>query len=240
MGRNNPKLMTTYSILTEEVLLDFCEKFHIPANYHPVVPNANVCIMGFPEGKVGVYTRFFEFCNYRVPMSLLLSELLAFYNLHISQLSVLGAAKASHFEISCRAHGIIPTVPLFRVFYIPHLQDGWVSFVKRRGRDVPQLYSKRLESVKDWKDRFFWIDERFLGFPVAWHDEQFDERYTDMPGADTYSQLDVETLATHQTEINRLPEELLCVVGLSRNYTLGDDLYPTFSHNDRGENLISL
>ncbi|GJU36213.1 gypsy type transposase [Tanacetum coccineum] len=35
------------------------------------------------------------------------------YRIHISQLSVIGAAKVSHFEILCRVHGFEPTVGLF-------------------------------------------------------------------------------------------------------------------------------
>ncbi|GJT92415.1 hypothetical protein Tco_1081260 [Tanacetum coccineum] len=66
-----------------------------------------------PTGKIGVYTRFFEYANFRLPLSTFLVNVLRHYHIHISQLSVIGAAKVSHFEILCRVHGFEPTVGLF-------------------------------------------------------------------------------------------------------------------------------
>nr|GEW36656.1 transposase (putative), gypsy type [Tanacetum cinerariifolium] len=43
-------------------------------------------------------------------------------------LSVIGAAKVSHFEILCRVHGFEPTVGLFRFFYMNSKNKGWMSF----------------------------------------------------------------------------------------------------------------
>ncbi|GJS93617.1 hypothetical protein Tco_0800585 [Tanacetum coccineum] len=66
-----------------------------------------------PTGKIGVYTRFFEYANFRLPLSTFLVNVLIHYHIHISQLSVIGAAKVSHFEILCRVHRFEPTVGLF-------------------------------------------------------------------------------------------------------------------------------
>ncbi|GKB49440.1 hypothetical protein Tco_0900193 [Tanacetum coccineum] len=44
-----------------------------------------------------------------------------------------------------------------------------------------------------------------------------------MPSADSYSTADMTTLNTRRTPIQKQPEALLCLVGLSRNYFLGDD-----------------
>nr|GEX63650.1 hypothetical protein [Tanacetum cinerariifolium] len=65
-----------------------------------------------------------------------------------------------------------------------------------------------------------------------------------MPAANTYSRADAAVLNTRQTPIKKQPETLLCLVELSRRYFLGDDVYPTFLHdNDQGRygsfNLIS-
>ncbi|GKD87309.1 hypothetical protein Tco_1358463 [Tanacetum coccineum] len=55
---------------------------------------------------------------------------------------------------------------------------------------------------------------------------------------------DVALLNTRRTPIQRQPELLLCLVGLSRRYFLGDDVYPTFLYDDGREmdlfNLISV
>ncbi|GJS63820.1 hypothetical protein Tco_0678384 [Tanacetum coccineum] len=58
------------SEITDEELREFTSEYYIPFALHPVVPAASASIADFPEGKVGVYTRFFEFANQRVPLSL--------------------------------------------------------------------------------------------------------------------------------------------------------------------------
>ncbi|GJT35326.1 hypothetical protein Tco_0925745 [Tanacetum coccineum] len=64
-----------------------------------------------------------------------------------------------------------------------------------------------------------------------------------MPVAGSYSPEDVVVLNTRRTPIQKQPEALLCLVGLSRRYFLGDDVYPTFLNDDDREmdlfNLIS-
>nr|GEU66132.1 hypothetical protein [Tanacetum cinerariifolium] len=62
-----------------------------------------------------------------------------------------------------------------------------------------------------------------------------------MPAAGTYSVEAVRALDTHRTPIQKQPEMLLCLVGLSRIYYLGDEVYLTFLHdNDRDMDLFSL
>ncbi|GKC15745.1 hypothetical protein Tco_1012527 [Tanacetum coccineum] len=64
-----------------------------------------------------------------------------------------------------------------------------------------------------------------------------------MPPAGSYSALDVTTLNTRHTPIQKQPKLLLCLVGISRRYFLGDDVYPAFLYDDDREmdlfNLIS-
>ncbi|GJS95904.1 hypothetical protein Tco_0802872 [Tanacetum coccineum] len=147
---------------------------------------------------------------------------------------MIGAAKVSHFEINCRVLNIIPTVNLFRIFYISSFNSGWMSFSKRPGKNTPQCYTKPLDSLKNWNNRFFWVDERVFPTVVAWRTAASKD---DRSAANTYSTVDVATLDTHRTPIQKLPEELLCLVGLSRNYFLNDDEYPIFlNDNDQGGN----
>ncbi|GJS73446.1 hypothetical protein Tco_0706287 [Tanacetum coccineum] len=65
----------------------------------------------------------------------------------------------------------------------------------------------------------------------------------EMPSIDSHSALDVATLNTRRTHFKKQPELLLCLVGLSQRYFLGDDVYPTFLNDDDREmdlfNLIS-
>nr|GEX33373.1 hypothetical protein [Tanacetum cinerariifolium] len=63
----------------------------------------------------------------------------------------------------------------------------------------------------------------------------------EMPARDTYSAEAVTILNTHCTPIQKQPEALLCLVGLSRRYYPGDDVYPTFLHDDdRDMDLFNL
>nr|GEX04555.1 putative transposase (putative), gypsy type [Tanacetum cinerariifolium]GEX15863.1 putative transposase (putative), gypsy type [Tanacetum cinerariifolium] len=62
-----------------------------------------------------------------------------------------------------------------------------------------------------------------------------------MPAESTYSIEVVRALDTHRTPIQKQPEMLLYVVGISRRYYLGDEVYPTFLHDDdRDMDLFNL
>nr|GEY79800.1 hypothetical protein [Tanacetum cinerariifolium] len=134
-------------------------------------------IVEFLESKVGVYTKFFELENYHIPISQFIFDILGHYQIHLSQLPVIGAAK---------------------------------------------------------------VDERIFPIVVEWRTNALKHK---MPSADFYSEANVTTLNTHHTPIQKQPEALLCLVGLSQSYFLRDDVYPTFLYDDDRDmdlfNLIS-
>nr|GEY00806.1 transposase (putative), gypsy type [Tanacetum cinerariifolium] len=133
---------------------------------------------------------------------------------------------------------IVPTLSLFRVFYIPSFNLGWMSFSKRSGKNTPQCYTKPLDSLKNWNNRFFWVDECVFPPAVEW---QTNASKDGMPASGTYSVEAVRALDTHRTPIQKQPEALLCLVGISRRYYLEDDVYPTFHYDDDREmGLFSL
>nr|GEZ24007.1 ribonuclease H-like domain, reverse transcriptase, RNA-dependent DNA polymerase [Tanacetum cinerariifolium] len=151
---------------------------------------------------------------------------------------IIGAAKVSHFEINCRILNIAPTLNLFRVFYIPSFNSGWMSFIKRPGKNTPQCYTKPMDSLKNWKNRFFWVDENIFPTVVDWCTSTPKDG---MPAANLYSATDVTSLDTHRTPIQKQPEVLLCLVGLNQRYFLGDDVYPIFlDDDDRAMDLFNL
>nr|GEV27608.1 transposase (putative), gypsy type [Tanacetum cinerariifolium] len=235
MGRDTVQLETAVSTISQEYLLEFTSEYGISEALHPELPGPEDRIVDFPEGMVGVYTKFFEFANFRLPLSQFLFDILGYYQIHLSQLSVIGAAKVSHFEINCRVFNIIPTLSLFRVFYTPSFNSGWMSFSKRPGKNTPQCYTKPLDSLKNWNNRFFWVDERVFPTVVDWRTSAPKDG---MPAENTYSAEAVRTLDTHRTPIQKQPEALLCLVGLNRRYYLGDEVYPTFLHDDDWGGLI--
>ncbi|GKC27297.1 hypothetical protein Tco_1034591, partial [Tanacetum coccineum] len=195
-------------VRVKEYLLEFTSEYGIPESLHPELPGLEEPIVEFLEGKVSVYTKFFEFANYRIPISQFIFDILGYYQIHLSQLSVIGAAKVSHFEINCRVLNIIPTLNLFRVFCVPSYNSGWMSFSKRPGKNTP----KPLNSLKNWNNRFFWVDERIFLTVVEWRTSAPKDK---MPLADSYSAADMTTLDTHRTPIKKQTELLLCLVGLN-------------------------
>nr|GEW93323.1 transposase (putative), gypsy type [Tanacetum cinerariifolium] len=126
------------------VRLKFCYLFVLPSSFVvtyasamlPCIDSTNQTIHEMPAGKIGVYTRFFEYANFRLPLSTFLVNVLKHYRIHISQLSIIGAAKVSHLDIICRVHGFEPTIGLFRCFYVNSKNKGWMSFSKRQEIDL--------------------------------------------------------------------------------------------------------
>nr|GEW82822.1 hypothetical protein [Tanacetum cinerariifolium] len=168
------------------------------AGYPSQLPSPNHTIHEMQVGKIGVYTRFFEYANFRLPLSTFLVDILRHYRINISQLSVIPAAKVSHFEILCRVHNIELTVGLFRCFYVNSKNKGWMSF------------SKRIDS-----DFNFFKDP----FPKS---TEFD--------TDHYA-----VLVAHPAQFQKFSEPFLCLVGMSRYYTLDEETYPRFLHDDGTE-----
>ncbi|GKB91084.1 hypothetical protein Tco_0963356, partial [Tanacetum coccineum] len=105
----------------------------------------------------------------------------------------------------------------------------WMSFSKRPGKNTPQCYTKALNSLKNWNNRFFWVDERVFPTVVDW---RINAPKDEMPVRGSYSAEDVAVLNTRRTPIQKQLEALLCIVGLSWRYFLGDDVYPTFLNDD--------
>nr|GEY49862.1 hypothetical protein [Tanacetum cinerariifolium] len=221
MVRDSVQLETAVNTISHEYLLEFTSEYGIPEMLHPELPGPGDRIVDFPEGKVGVYTRFLEFAKFRLLLSQFLFDVLGYYQIHLSQLSVIGAAKVSHFEINCRVLNIIPTMSLFRVFYTPSFNSGWMPFSKRPGKITPQCYTKPLDSLKNWNNRFFWVDERVFPTVMDWRTNASKDGIR-VNG--TYSVETVRALDTHRTPIQKQPEMLLCLVGISRRYYLGDEV----------------
>nr|GEV60377.1 transposase (putative), gypsy type [Tanacetum cinerariifolium] len=84
----------------------------------------------------------------------------------------------------------------------------------------------------------FWVDERVFPTVVDWRTSAPKDG---IPAKKTYSAEAVRTLDTHRTPIHKQPEMLLCLVGIGRIYYPGDEVYPTFLHDDdRDMNLFIL
>ncbi|GJZ05884.1 hypothetical protein Tco_0539677 [Tanacetum coccineum] len=222
-------------VLTQEHLDAICAKYFVPEEVHPQLPSSDATMHERPTGKVGMYTRFFDYANYRIPFSTFFVSVLTHFRIPFSQLSVFGSAKVSHFEIMCRVCNIEPDVSLFRYFYTHNYKNGWFGFTKRP--NVRACYSKNLDSVKNWNDHFFWVDEFVVPADARFNWFSGSNIVKDRaPAPSEYNVEHINTLIAHASPFLRFPEEFLCWVGISRNYLLNKDTYPRFEYED-GEGM---
>ncbi|GJV07969.1 hypothetical protein Tco_1345625 [Tanacetum coccineum] len=222
-------------VLTQEHLDAVCAKYFVPEEVHPQLPHSDATMHERPAGKVGMYTRFFDYANYRIPFSTFFVSVLTHFRIPFSQLSVFGSAKVSHFEILCRVCNIEPDVSLFRYFYTHNYKNGWFGFTKRP--NVRACYSKNLDSVKNWNDHFFWVDEFVVPADARFNWFSGSNIVKDRaPAPSEYNVEHINTLIAHASPFLRFPEEFLCWVGISRNYLLNKDTYPRFEYED-GEGM---
>ncbi|GJS78954.1 hypothetical protein Tco_0728835, partial [Tanacetum coccineum] len=80
-------------VLTQEHLDAICAKYFVPEEVHPQLPSSDATMHERPTGKVGMYTRFFDYANYRIPFSTFFVSILTHFRILFSQLSVFGSAK---------------------------------------------------------------------------------------------------------------------------------------------------
>ncbi|GJZ60341.1 hypothetical protein Tco_0616157 [Tanacetum coccineum] len=105
-----------------------------------------------------------------------------------------------------------------------------MSFSKRPDSDAV-CYTKPLDSLKRWNDHFFWVSFACpASFP--WHTDKNVSR-DPFPKSTEFSADDYAVLVGHPAPFRKFSEPFLCLIGMSRNYTLDEDTYPTFLHDDR-------
>nr|GEX75236.1 transposase (putative), gypsy type [Tanacetum cinerariifolium] len=95
--------------------------------------------------------------------------------------------------------------------------------------ELPWPEDRIVDFPEGKNNHFFWVDERVFPMVVDWRTSAPKDG---MPAENTYFSEAMRILDTHHTPIQKQPEALLCLVGLSRRYYLGDEVYPTFLHDD--------
>lgn len=217
------------SLITENELMRFTSDYFIPLDLHPEVPGPQETIYDFPAGKIGMYTRFFDWANYRVPISIFLDQILRYYGLRISQLHCIGAGKIANFEVNCRLLDIPPTLHLFRAFYRSSWSNGWVTFAKRVG--PYQCYTEKVDRLAGWREKFFWIDEAVYPTHHVFYTHETLPK-DESPPKEWYNVGHAEFINTNRIPIRPYPEEFLVHLGISRNYFDSEDEVPTFLDAD--------
>ncbi|MFS8021752.1 hypothetical protein Hanom_Chr16g01431121 [Helianthus anomalus] len=163
-GKDN--LADSVSILTQRQLDKFVRDYQIPLDLNPVLPSKDETIYHFCQGKFPFYTRVCNIANYRVPFSRFFIRVLQFVRVHICQVNPFGLSRINHFGISCRAQNQGPDLNIFRYFYEFITAGDWYTFAHRKGAPYPS--GDERSSLKNWKDHFFWLDDRCLPVEMAW------------------------------------------------------------------------
>nr|GFA28572.1 hypothetical protein [Tanacetum cinerariifolium] len=63
-SKDTIQLENAVSTISQEYLLEFTSEYGIPESLHLELPGPEDPVVEFPEGEVGVYTKFFEFANF--------------------------------------------------------------------------------------------------------------------------------------------------------------------------------
>ncbi|MFS7943299.1 hypothetical protein Hanom_Chr06g00498641 [Helianthus anomalus] len=141
------------------------EKYRIPSSLNSVLPENDTAIYPFKPGKIGIYTRMFDYFNYRLLLTKFLVDVLMFHQVQLSQMNSFGLAKVCHFELSCRGLDSDPDLDVFRAFYRFNRTGDWYTFEVRNKNAT--CFSWITSSIKNWKDRFFLVDDRCISSKMA-------------------------------------------------------------------------
>ncbi|KAJ0554071.1 hypothetical protein HanRHA438_Chr08g0357821 [Helianthus annuus] len=209
--------------------------YGIRAEWNPVLPSKTDTAFPLKAGKITLFSDFFKFCNFRLPITKFLKLVLDFYRIHISQVHPLGLVKLRQFEYACVALGHIPELVVFRAFFVLVWKSPFFTF-DRRDTDVSCLREIPTSSRdKDWKKKFFYLDASAIPGEMHWQDKgPKDKVKDDAPPADLYASNALYVkLCGRPFECTIIPEGALVMAGMS---LLWPDMkrYPSFQREDGG------
>ncbi|KAM0067891.1 hypothetical protein Hdeb2414_s0002g00066631 [Helianthus debilis subsp. tardiflorus] len=212
------------------------QDYGIRAEWNPVLPSKTDTAFPLKEGKITLFSDFFRFCNFRLPITKFLKTVLDYYRIYISQLHPLGLVKLRQFEFACVALGHIPELVVFRAFFVLVWKSPFSTF-DRRDTNVSYLRDIPTSSKdKDWKKKFFYIDASVIPDEMYWREKgPKDNVKDDGPSEDAYISNALYTkLCGRPFECTVIPEGALVMAGMS---LLWHDIrqYPSFQRDDAGE-----
>ncbi|KAJ0725337.1 hypothetical protein HanPI659440_Chr12g0457621 [Helianthus annuus] len=197
-GKDN--LSESVSVLTQRQLDKFVQEYRIPLDLNPVLPLKNEIICPFRQGKFPLYTRVCNFTNYRVPFSKFLIRVLRYFRVHLCQVNPFGLSRVNHFEISY-----------------------WYTFAHRKG--IPSPSGEERSSLKNWKDNFFWLDDRCLPVEMVWRFKDQTMSF-DLGEGFVFNQELARALIDNQSPILPLHEHFLLLGLVCFSWGRGDRDWP--------------
>nr|GEU48528.1 hypothetical protein [Tanacetum cinerariifolium] len=108
-----------------------------------------------------------------------------------------------------------------------------MSFSKRSGTD-DVCYTKPLDLLKGWNDHFLWVDTFACPALFPWHTGKSVSR-DGVPKSFEFNAEHYATLVAYPAPFHKYPEPFLCLIEMSRNYSLDENTYPQFLRNDDEE-----
>ncbi|KAM0050345.1 hypothetical protein Hdeb2414_s0008g00296531 [Helianthus debilis subsp. tardiflorus] len=224
---NKSNLSACFNVLTQKGLDWFVDSYAIPKSLNPILPKKNTPIYPFVPGKIGIYSRFFDYCNCRLPLTKFLVEVLLFHEVHLTQMNPFGLAKISHFELACRSLESEPDLDVFRAFYKLNRSGNWYTFEVRDKNAC--CYTWITTSLKDWKDRFFLVDDRCVPEFMVWRTKK-SKLPPPLPEGFSYNDKLYADLIKEAGRIQKYPEHIL-VMGRISTMWFEPAWYPTLRWN---------
>ncbi|KAJ0701401.1 hypothetical protein HanOQP8_Chr10g0378951 [Helianthus annuus] len=210
--------------------------YGIRAEWNLVLPSKIDTAFPLKKGKITLFSDFFKFYNFRLPITNFCKLVLDHYPIRISQLHPLGLIKLRQFEFACTALGHLPELVIFRAFFVLVWKYPFFTF-DRRDLEVSCLRNIPTSSKdKDWKKKFFYIDSGVIPGEMYRKEMGPKEKVKDEgPPEDAYVANALYTkLCGRPFECTVIPEGALVMAGMS---LLWHDvkLYPSFRRNDEGD-----
>ncbi|KAL8249632.1 hypothetical protein R6Q59_006500 [Mikania micrantha] len=187
---------------------EFLREFRILPEWHPELPSLGQTALNAPPGKICLYADFFRFSHFRLPISkfCLRCSYLPNKSFRIDSAISLRVCSKECPRERCFS--------LFQVFFKLVKKDDWYSFDKRGG---PSMVLKVPSSSKDknWRSKFFYIDERVIPGKMQWR-SPVDPIIDPAPVEDRYvnSRL-YKWLCEYPTNIQPIPEHALVATWIS-------------------------
>ncbi|KAJ0668924.1 hypothetical protein HanPI659440_Chr17g0695201 [Helianthus annuus] len=230
---NKSNLSGYFNILSKKGLQWYIDSYAIPASLHPTLPEKDTPIYPFVPGKIGVYTRLFDYCNYRLLLTKFLIEVLLFHEVHLTQMNPFGLAKVCHFELACRSLGSDPDLDVFRAFYMLNRSGSWYTFEVRDKTSC--CYTWITTSLKDWKNHFFLVDDRCIPEFMTWRLKK-SKLPAPLPKDFVYNEDLYANLIKEARRIQKYSEHIL-VMGRISTIWAKPEWYPTLKWNKEAMGL---
>ncbi|KAL4567937.1 hypothetical protein LXL04_023533 [Taraxacum kok-saghyz] len=194
---------------------EIIENFKICPTLQLMIPAPNQTIKTPPEGFVGIYHQFLK-AGLRFPVFTFLKTVLQHYNLHIAQLAPNSFRKIISFVMLSWALGVVPSLTLFRHFFVTLVTGDWVTFTRRQGLD--DICDGLPTSIKRWKPEFLFISDKEFSADMIFG--EFKNRAVDHPPELTAEQkVLADQMVVNVVKWSNPDEVMLGMAGLSTYWT---------------------